>query len=205
MKVYILRHAETEYNQLGIVQGSSVDTDINEKGRRQSYAFFQHYEDIDFELVVTSALKRTHQTVHHFIEKGLPWHKTPDINEISWGHNEGKPTNSEWSVIWNGVRDNWNSGNLEARMPGGESAQELNTRLENFIEWLKSRNEKRILVCTHGRAMRGLVSLLKGVSLAEMEGNPHVNTGCYIVEYRDGKFHFEAENSVEHLEKANLV
>jgi hypothetical protein len=47
--------------------------------------------------------------------------------------------------------------------------------------------------------MRGLITLMKGVSLAEMEGNPHVNTGCYIAEYRAGQFHFEAENSTEHL------
>ena len=32
--MYIIRHGETEYNRMGIVQGSGVDTDINELGQQ---------------------------------------------------------------------------------------------------------------------------------------------------------------------------
>lgn len=205
MRVYILRHAETDFNLQGIVQGSSVNTDINEKGQLQSKAFYEHYAHIPFELVITSALKRTHQTVHSFIKQGIPWHQTPDINEISWGMNEGKPTTPEWRAIWEEVRDHWNAGRLEARMPGGESARELNDRLLRFIDWLSQRQEKKILICTHGRAMRGLVTLLKGVTLADMEGVPHVNTGCYVAEFRGDRFHFEVENDVTHLSRFGLI
>ena len=31
MEIYILRHAETEYNNKGIIQGSEVDSNINTK------------------------------------------------------------------------------------------------------------------------------------------------------------------------------
>jgi len=199
MTIYIVRHAETEFNKLGIIQGSSVDTDLNETGRQQARAFYEHHQHIDFQLVVTSALKRTHQTVQGFIERGLPWEITPHINEITWGHHEGNKVSPEYTELWNDVRAAWNSGQLDARMPGGESAQELNDRLTLFIDWLKQRTEERVLVCMHGRSMRGLVSLLKGVSLAEMEGNPHVNTGYYVAHLRDGGFHFSAENITPHL------
>ena len=197
--LYIIRHAETALNRQGILQGSSIDSDINEFGRRQSQAFFDHYQHIDFELVVTSALKRTHQTVEPFLSKGINWHVTPNINEISWGDHEGKPTDGRWKLVWEEVRDHWNAGNLEARMPGGESAAELNARLSNFLEWLKLREERHILICTHGRSLRGLISLMKGVTLAEMEGNPHTNTGCYVAQFREATFHFLAENSTDHL------
>ena len=200
MRIYILRHGETEFNKQNIIQGSSVDTSLNETGQLQAKAFFDHYRDVNFELVVTSALKRTHETVGHFLAKGLPWHITPDINEISWGENEGKKVTDYWTQIWSEVRDQWISGNLDARMPGGESAAELNARLERFIAWLKTRQEKHVLVCSHGRTMRGMISLLKGITLAEMEGNPHSNTGCYIADYHDNKFHFREENSLKHLD-----
>lgn len=199
--LYILRHAETALNRQGILQGSSIDADLNEYGRRQSLAFYEHYQHIDFDLVVTSALKRTHQTVAPFLEKGIDWHVTPDINEISWGENEGKPTDARWKVIWEEVRDHWNAGNLHARMPGGESAAELNARLERFLDWLKGREERHILICTHGRSLRGLISLMKGVSLAEMEGNPHTNTGCYVAQLREKRFHFLQENATDHLSR----
>ena len=201
MKLYILRHGETEYNRMGIVQGSGVDTDLNDIGREQARAFYEHYQDIEFELVVTSALKRTHQTVAHFIDLDLPWHITPDINEISWGESEGKKPNDHWKDHWDRVRTSWNLGDLSARLPGGESAAELNDRLLDFLAWVKERPEKQILVCCHGRTLRGLIALMKGVTLADMEGNHHSNTGCYIAEFREGQFHFLAENSLEHLEK----
>ncbi len=201
MILHILRHGETEFNRLGIIQGSSVDTDLNEIGRAQARAFFEHYQDIDFQLVVTSALKRSHQTVQHFIDKPLPWLRNADINEICWGHHEGQPVNDHWSSMWHEVKASWNNGELTARMPGGESAFELNQRLERFIAWLKMQTAERVLICTHGRTLRGLVSLLKGTSLADMEGVQHVNTGCYVVELHDDRFNFILENDTAHLER----
>jgi phosphoserine phosphatase len=199
MHIYILRHGQTAFNKLGIIQGSSVDTDLDDTGRQQAEAFFKEYQHIDFQLIVTSVLKRTHQTVRQFIERGTPWIQTPDINEIRWGDHEGEQINDYWNSLFTEVRDSWNSGNLDARLPGGESAAELNTRLDRFIEWIKTRPEQRILVCSHGRTMRGLISLLKGISLAEMEGVSHSNTGCYICRYNGTRFEFSLENGLEHL------
>ena len=49
--MYIIRHGETNYNKLGIVQGSGVDTDINEKGEAQADAFYQAYKHIPFQQI----------------------------------------------------------------------------------------------------------------------------------------------------------
>ena len=85
MTIYFIRHGETDLNRQNIVQGSGMDTDLNPLGHAQAKAFFDAYSAVDFDLVVTSRLRRTHQTVQHFIEKNIPWHQTEDINEISWG------------------------------------------------------------------------------------------------------------------------
>jgi phosphoserine phosphatase len=199
MLIYLLRHGQTEFNKLGIIQGSSVDTDLNDEGRAQADAFFEMYKGVDFQLVVTSALKRTHQTVQRFIESGIDWHQTPDINEIRWGDHEGQRISPEWDAVWSRVREAWNDGDLDARMSGGESAADLNARLLRFIEWLQSRPEERVLICSHGRTMRGLISLLKGVTLADMEGVSHANTGCYIMRYDGRRYDFLEENSLRHL------
>jgi broad specificity phosphatase PhoE len=199
LRLYILRHAETEFNRLGIIQGSSVDTDINDLGRRQAAAFFQQYQEVNFDLIVTSALKRTHQTVQPFIDRKTPWLQKPGINEIKWGDHEGQQISPEWDNIWHDVRDAWNAGDLSAHMPGGESAAQLNARLTEFFSWLKTRQEKNILVCTHGRTLRGMICLMKQVKLSEMDGVAHANTGCYITDYREENFHFILENNTDHL------
>ena len=35
-KIYIVRHGQTEFNKQSIVQGSGVDTELNEKGKWQA-------------------------------------------------------------------------------------------------------------------------------------------------------------------------
>ncbi len=199
MIIYILRHGETEFNRLGIVQGSGVDTDLNETGQSQARAFFEAYRDVDFQLIVTSKLKRTHQTVQAFIDQHIPWIQTPDINEISWGEHEGLPVTPEHIEIYKRTITHWQSGNLEASMPGGESASQLLERVSRFVDWLKTRPEQRIVVATHGRTLRCLLTLLKGVGPGDMEGMPHANTGLYILRYEDDQFIFDRENDLQHL------
>lgn len=200
MTIHIIRHGETEYNRLGIVQGSGVDSDLNETGIQQAKAFFSAYQHVDFDLIVTSKLKRTHQTVAHFIERDIPWIQRSDINEISWGAHEGLSPTPERLAMFQAMLKEWKKGNLDVGLPGGETARQLTERLIGFVEWLKGRQEKQILVATHGRTMRCLVTLLKGIGPAEMEGVPHLNTGCYLVHYSDGQFVFELENDTSHLE-----
>ena len=202
MTIYILRHGETEFNRLGIVQGSGVDTELNETGQMQARAFFEAYRDIDFQLIVTSKLKRTHQTVQAFIDQNIPWIQTPDINEISWGEHEGLPTTPEHTEIYRRTIAHWQNGNLEAALPGGESAGQLLLRVSRFVEWLKTRPEQRILVATHGRTLRCLLTLLKGLGPGDMEGMPHANTGLYVLHYEHGQFNFERENDLQHLQPA---
>ena len=67
MEIYILRHAETDYNKKGIIQGSEVDSNINSTGILQSDKFYSKYKDIEFDKVFVSNLKRTYQTVKSFI------------------------------------------------------------------------------------------------------------------------------------------
>ena len=40
MRLYIMRHAQTEYNKKGIIQGSEVDSDINKHGDIQASLFY---------------------------------------------------------------------------------------------------------------------------------------------------------------------
>jgi len=201
MTLYIIRHGETEFNKKSIVQGSGVDSDLNETGLEQARAFFETSQDIDFELVVTSKLRRTHQTVRHFLDRDIPWIEQEDINEISWGAHEGLPATPERTAQYNDMIDNWKKGNLHASLPEGETAAQLLERVQRFVAWLKTRPEKHILVATHGRTLRCLVTSMKGLGPADMEGTLHSNTGLYMARYQDDKFVFELENDVNHLQQ----
>ncbi len=42
--LYIVRHGETELNKHGIVQGRGINSDLNDTGRAQAAALFEHYK-----------------------------------------------------------------------------------------------------------------------------------------------------------------
>ena len=56
MRLYIMRHAQTEYNKKGIIQGSEVDSDINKFGDNQSSLFYDYYKSIPFDMVYVLSL-----------------------------------------------------------------------------------------------------------------------------------------------------
>ena len=198
-EIYFVRHGQTDYNKLHIVQGSGVDSDLNEKGQKQAAAFFKHYQAYNFDVVLTSKLVRTHQTMAPFIQAGIPWEQFYEINEMSWGVHEGKSSNPEMIAEYKNMIQEWNKGNYDVGIQGGESAQQLASRIQPFIDHLKTRTEKNILVCSHGRAMRCIMSLLKGEELYNMENYQHSNTGLYKVIYEPDRFIFELENDTQHL------
>ncbi|MCB0643072.1 MAG: histidine phosphatase family protein [Phaeodactylibacter sp.] len=202
-EIYIIRHGETELNRLNIVQGSGVDAALNEKGHQQARAFFEAYRDHGFEAVLTSRLRRTHETAMPFIETGLPWEQFEEINEISWGEHEGQEPGPAMRKAYSRVVDSWTRGDFDACIPGGESAAEMAERLSRFVAHLRERPEQKILVCSHGRAMRCLMCLLRDQPLQKMDQYHHSNTGLYKVRHTEGLFHFELFNDTTHLEGIN--
>lgn len=202
--IYIIRHGETDFNRLGIVQGQGVDTTLNSLGHQQAHAFYKHYQHLPFEAVLTSALQRTHQTVAPFIKKNIPWEQFHDINEINWGIHEGKPGNAEMRETYKRLMTAWNSGQFEAKIEKGESAAELGARVKRFVQHLQKREESLLLVCAHGRTMRALICILKEISLTEMDRFNHNNTGLWQVKQSGSRFEFLIENDTTHLEPFKL-
>lgn len=203
-EIYIIRHGETDYNRLGIVQGQGVDTSLNSLGRRQAMAFYEQYKHVGFEAVLTSRLRRTHETVQPFLENGLPWEQFADINEIAWGKHEGKKSTPEMMEQYREVTEEWQKGNFHACLEGAESAANLAARILRFVEHLRERPENTLLACSHGRAMRCLMCLLQEQPLQNMDNFHHSNTGLYQVQYQGDAFHFLLENDLSHLETAGL-
>lgn len=61
MKIYIVRHGETDWNKKGIIQGST-DIVLNDTGIAQAYQTKQLLELINFDCIYCSPLMRARQT-----------------------------------------------------------------------------------------------------------------------------------------------
>ncbi len=199
-ELYIIRHGETELNRLGIVQGRGINSDLNDLGRAQGAAFFDHYHHIKFEKIYTSELKRTHQTVQKFIDLGLPWEQLSGLDELAWGSWEGQANTEEARAAFREITEKWQGGNYEAKFEDGESPNEVMFRLNQAMEHIKANtDENLVLICMHGRAMRLLLCLLLEKPLSEMSDFPHQNTTLYRLKFVDSHFKVIDFNNTDHL------
>ena len=196
MNIYILRHGETELNNNNILQGSDIDCDINKFGRIQSDKFFKKYKNYPFQKIYISQLKRTYQSVENFIDLGLPFDILEGLNEISWGEKQGQKDDiSEYKQLVN----SWVNGNLNEKFSYGESPLDVLKRLKFSIKKIIQDNFNDVLICTHGRALRILLSWIINKDLTQMNIYKHSNLGLYLLKYEKGNFKIIKKNDRSHL------
>jgi len=198
--VYLIRHGQTEFNKLKIVQGSGVDSSLNEVGMLQAKKFHAVYRGVPFGKIFVSNLKRTFETAKPFIDMQISYEKMEELNEISWGIYEGKPSSKEMHKVYQKLNKNWDNGNFDERLEGGESAQELMDRLQVAVDIFKFETAKDLLVVCHGRAMRCLVCMLQNDSIKNMSKVEHFNTGLYKFRYENDRFKLILQNDTSHLD-----
>ncbi len=200
--IYLIRHGETDYNRRGVVQGSGVDSDLNEMGRAQAQAFFQAYQHVPFKKIYISGLKRTYQTAEPFIELGLPYESLTGLNEISWGVMEGRAPGNLDNEIYRVLIEAWALGNTTVATEGGESPEQVAIRQKAAIDVILSHPEEdTILITMHGRAIRILLCWLTNRPLSTMDQFEHSNLCLYKLDYNYGlsSFTIEQANDTSHL------
>ncbi|WP_207431221.1 histidine phosphatase family protein [Sabulibacter ruber] len=199
-KIYLVRHGQTDLNLQGIVQGSGVDSSLNETGFWQADKFFQAYQDVPFDKVYTSALQRSVQSVQGFLDLGIPHERHAGLNEICWGTREGTRITPEEDVYYYDMLRRWQEGETDVPIEGGESPQDVADRQKPVIDLILSRpEEKIILICMHGRAMRVFLSQLLRYPLYQMDRFEHQNLCLYLLNYTGSMFWVERFADVSHL------
>ena len=146
MRLYIIRHGETEWNHTFRLQGQT-DIPLNENGRVLAQVTARALQPIPFDLCISSPLKRAKETAL--------------IQEIGFGTYEGRRVRDAKGEITDPkffafFRDPGNFIPPE----GGESISDLLARTGAFLEELSTRKEwydKTILISTHGAASRAML------------------------------------------------
>jgi probable phosphoglycerate mutase len=199
--IYFFRHGETDYNKRGIVQGSGVDSSINELGRSQARAFYETYGHLTFDAIWGSELQRTHQTLLGWYEQGCEIQRSAALNELNWGVHEGLSPSPEQKEDFLHTVRSWHEGKLDAKVEGGESPLEAWARSEAFFADIRQRYAgKTLLICSHGRQLRVILSMLVDEDLSCMETYSHHNTALSLVEWpAQGPARLVKTNDLTHL------
>ena len=159
MKVYVARHAETNYNVLGLCNdGPKVDVYLTDKGVEQAKILAESLKNTNFDLVITSEFPRTKETgrivnLHH----NSPTLEDSRINDVLSGF-EGRPA-SEFREARKNAENRWT-----IRLNGGESFEDEILRVKDFLNDLKKRPEQRVLVVTHQAIARIIYAIHNNLS-----------------------------------------
>lgn len=187
------------------MQGKGIDASLNSKGKSQAEAFYRYYKNEGFEVVYTSTLKRTTESVTPFLEDGLAQIKLAGLDEISWGVYEGVEANYEDKVFFKELTSKWASGETSLAIDEGESPDEVASRQQAVIHEIKEAEETKILICMHGRALRIFLTQLLNLPIASMDQFEHTNLGLYTLNYTGGMFSLEKANDISHLEEIETL
>lgn len=198
--IYLIRHGQTDFNKQGIVQGSGVNSSLNEEGQLQASKFYEAFNHVPFNKIYVTELQRTHQTVAPFAEKNISVEIVPEFNEINWGILEGKVPTKENTETFQRILAQWRSGELNIAIEGGETPIDMYHRQKNGLERILKTNHETILICMHGRAMRSFLCLLTGTELHKMDDFEHNNVCLYMLEESENNlFEIKLHNYLDHL------
>ena len=154
--ITLVRHGESTWNELGLIQGQNDLAELNEVGREQARAVAQTLKSLGFDRLVASDLARARQTAE-IIGSELTLALTTDslLRERCFGVLEGQPQemlDSRSSGIVDGV-----IVDPDARPEGGESFRDVVTRVGVFVEARRdAMDDEPLLVVTHGGTIRAL-------------------------------------------------
>ena len=200
MKIYFVRHGETDWNKERKIQGQ-VDIPLNEFGRHLARETAKGLRDVPFDVCFTSPLGRARETAQIILQgRDVPILEDKRILEMNFGVLEGKCCSKEGWDVPDSFQMFFDDPVHYQAPEGGEDFQAVRERTGDFLNWLFAQEQYRdstVLVTTHGAAMAGLLNNLKKKSLAEYWGvGVHKNCGVTEVEVTDGRIDIISENKV---------
>ncbi len=198
MRLYIVRHGETQWNKERKIQGQ-VDIPLNEFGRTLAVKTARGLSDITFDLCYSSPLSRARETAELILE-GRQTRIIEDarIAEMGFGEYEGRCCSKKGWDLPEEFRLFFEAPDRYRAPEGGEDFARVKKRTKEFLQELYDREEYRefnILIATHGAALAGLLNNIKGKSLSEFWGEGvHKNCAVTMVEVIDGRPSVISEN-----------
>lgn len=200
MKIYFVRHGETDWNKERKIQGQ-VDIPLNEFGRHLARETAKGLRDVPFDVCFTSPLGRARETAQIILQgRDVPILEDKRILEMNFGVLEGKCCSKEGWDVPDSFQMFFDDPVHYQAPEGGEDFQAVRERTGDFLNWLFAQEQYRdstVLVTTHGAAMAGLLNNLKKKPLAEYWGvGVHKNCGVTEVNVTDGRIDIISENKV---------
>ena len=204
LKLYIMRHGETEWNMLEKFQGQ-LNSALTERGIEKIVKTGKELENVKFKAVYTSELGRTIDTAEIILEnnnfekkkdteKRLKLEKLSELNEIYFGEWQGM----DFKEIFLKYPEEAHNYFYDVKNYCAENVkgEELKDGLERFLSGLKKivndNEEENILIVTHGTVLELFFNYIESKEADDLDERNLIGNGEYrIFTYKNGKYVME--------------
>ena len=197
MKIWMLRHGQTDWNVLRKVQGSS-DIPLNDVGRAMAEESGQALAQIDFAYIFSSPLVRAKETAEYAAKyQDVEIILADELREIHFAGYEGI-TEAELDERGIHFHDMFFT-HPETFKPaeGGETLEDTIERagrfLKTYIEPMKE-DVEHVLLVAHGEILHAMLAYMFKRPTSQLWGDGRTqNCEVHIVEWKDQQYHLIEE------------
>lgn len=178
MRLWLVRHGETEANVAGLYSGHAP-TPLTERGIAQAQTLGTLLRNVPVDNVLCSELERARHTTQLILaEREVPVRNMPELNEMFFGdwemrhHRDLAREDAENYAVW---CNDWQN----ATPTNGEGFQTFSQRVERFIAQLADYKAcQNLLVVSHQGVLSVLIARLLSMHAAAM-WHFRVEQGCW--------------------------
>src|SRR5512136_1663215 len=169
MKLFLIRHGETEWNKQRRIQGCRSDARLSQKGLEQADRVASAVQRERIDAIYCSPLKRASETAQIVADAcKLPVQVVNELREIDAGELDGlfeRELTGAYERAWKELRQ----GNASTPLPGGGSLQDLQRRTSWAIDRiLERRIDGGVVVVAHLLANLVIVCQALGINLGQI-------------------------------------
>ncbi len=156
MKIYVMRHGETEQNVKKVVQGIT-DSELTEDGIKQIEKMRGIISEKKITRIISSPLKRAYRTAEIISNGLLPINKDDRLIERDWGLMEQVPICQVDRIrCWNYY--------LNIKENSIEPIQDFMERIREFLWEIKMKyQDENILIVSHSAVSRAIYYYINGI------------------------------------------
>lgn len=177
MLVYLVRHGESVTNVSRIWTGWG-DVKLTEKGKKDAKLAKAYLKNISFDKVFSSDLARAMQTAK-IVLPGYAIEKKKDLREINVGWLSGRP----YDCL--STEERSQTAQIGFAQYGGESREEMNRRISDFMKELESLDCEKVAMFSHAGWLRGMLDIVTGIKQPRNKIQCN-NCAISIYEYEKG-------------------
>ena len=155
MNIYLVRHGKTDWNMVHKCQGRT-DIPLNDEGRNAVKEEKKKIDKIDFDVCISSPLKRAKETAEILVDKrNIEIIYDDLLKERYFGDYEGT------IVSWDLIYKMWDY-KLNSSENGMEPLKDILKRTKCFLEKLNKMPYKNVLIVSHGCTIKCIHYILQG-------------------------------------------